>query len=546
MSLRHRFFQLSLGGLIGVGAIILFILNGYLFYGITNRALDAINAKLQNRSTRDLSKIYSDFSLDFETPGDLAIFAPQDSGVELSSNFSTSGKKSLLVEFSPSTEYPAIILELKGLRYLDWSKLQEFSFDAFNTLSKDGDLYIQIRSGERENMRQFKKKFLLPAKKMVKISLLQNELQEELDLSRISHIAIFMARVTTTYKVYFDNMKAAMKEEGMFDLYGGANIAFGPMKLSLTLSALRKLIVLADIFLLAAAIVMIFSAPKIKIKFLRISTYALSVCFFCLVIIQVLVYVDMAYIEPNWIKVEMVNLKIPRLGKLAKGLKIVQFSDLHTMDFGAREKRLVKIINALQPDIILFTGGFTGEDFKNIRAAINSAACVFDQLKPKIGIWAVTDDSDDFLFKNNLFKQKISEAGVNLLFNQSKKIFVRPDAYFWLVGVEDAFYGKNGINEALANVPSAEPKLLITHSPNLIDSAADAGVDLMLVGKTHGGQIGISALRKLVGYITQFNYISGLYKVKETYMYVNRGIGVKTSRYRFFCRPEVTVFNITD
>lgn len=120
-----------------------------------------------------------------------------------------------------------------------------------------------------------------------------------------------------------------------------------------------------------------------------------------------------------------------------------------------------------------------------------------------------------------------------------------PDKYFWLVGVEDAFYGNNGFDDAMANLPKDEPKILITHFPNIFDFIGeDSGVDLVLAGKTHGGQIGIESLRNFVGYIKEFPYISGLYKVKGTPLYVNRGIGVKTSGFRFFCRPEVTVFEI--
>jgi len=332
----------------------------------------------------------------------------------------------------------------------------------------------------------------------------------------------------------------------MFDLYGGATFRLGAIVLHTNVFWLRRLIVATDIFLFLGIYVLFFVILRSKNKFIKTVFSSLSIGIILLLLAQAVLYIDMALIEPNWIKVERISLRIPRLAGILNGVKIVQFSDLHTNKFGFREKRLIKIINSLNPDIILFTGGFTGEDFKHIRSAINDAAKVFGALKANIGIWAVTDDTDDQLFKNRLYKSKIEDAGVRLLFNKNQRICINNKGCFWLIGAEDAFYGRNGLNEAMRGVLTEEPKILLTHSPNLIDSAVDAGIDLMLAGKTHGGQIGFDFLRKLVGYIASFKYIKGLYKEKDTYLYVNRGIGVKTSRYRFFCRPEVSVFNIVE
>ncbi len=41
-----------------------------------------------------------------------------------------------------------------------------------------------------------------------------------------------------------------------------------------------------------------------------------------------------------------------------------------------------------------------------------------------------------------------------------------------------------------------------------------------------------------------YEYPSGLYRVGEMYQYTNRGLGVIYARFRFNCRPEVTVLTL--
>lgn len=279
--------------------------------------------------------------------------------------------------------------------------------------------------------------------------------------------------------------------------------------------------------------------------FLKFITGALALIWGLTIMGSAGLYIYISKIEPNWIAIEEVRLKIPELAEIAKGLKIVQFSDLHVFEFGKREERVIAAINSLKPDLILFTGGFTGDDFSNMAPAKEGAIKVFSSLKAKIGIYAAEDDTDDDLFKDEDFKNKIESAGVKLLFNEPVRIYNKDGGYFWLIGVEDSFYKRNGLPNAMLGVPLKEPKIVITHSPTITDYIKDYKIELILVGKTHGGHVGIPFIRDLAGYVRQFKYIAGLYELEDgTQLYVNRGVGVKTSPYRFMCRPEVTVFRI--
>jgi predicted MPP superfamily phosphohydrolase len=100
------------------------------------------------------------------------------------------------------------------------------------------------------------------------------------------------------------------------------------------------------------------------------------------------------------------------------------------------------------------------------------------------------------------------------------------------------------LERAFDGVLPEEPVIMLTHNPDLIDVPALAAhkPDLVLAGHTHGGQFGIDFIRKYSDYAERSKYMAGLFRVSDMRLYVNRGLGMKTRRIRFFCRPEVTVF----
>src|SRR4030042_2031388 len=126
--------------------------------------------------------------------------------------------------------------------------------------------------------------------------------------------------------------------------------------------AVNLIFISLGVVTLLLIVIPVLSLLVVKNKIIRKLAMVLIVLFSVILFSQIGLYAYMAYIEPNQIKVEEVNLKIPGLGNVLQGKRIVQFSDLHVRQFGTKEKRLIKIINSLNPDIILFTGGFTGEE----------------------------------------------------------------------------------------------------------------------------------------------------------------------------------------
>ncbi|HEX8948124.1 MAG TPA: metallophosphoesterase, partial [Dissulfurispiraceae bacterium] len=251
---------------------------------------------------------------------------------------------------------------------------------------------------------------------------------------------------------------------------------------------------------------------------------------------------DMYMIEPNWIAVERVGIGDPALADVLRGIRIVQISDIHLQGgIGYRERRLAEKVNALQPDILFITGDFFGE-----RASsddVHALTSLIGELKAGYGIYGVEGNYDRPLHSPAVLKE-LEGAGLHVLSNETRTIVLPNGKGFCLAGLDDS---KNYFlkSKLLEDLPSGMPSLVLAHNPDIFGEAARAKVNLVLAGHTHGGQVGLPFLIHMSSYANKSTFISGLFNAGATNMYVNRGIGTTRTPVRFFCRPEITVFEFS-
>jgi len=78
----------------------------------------------------------------------------------------------------------------------------------------------------------------------------------------------------------------------------------------------------------------------------------------------------------------------------------------------------------------------------------------------------------------------------------------------------------------------------------MVEHLQSLGVDIVMSGHTHGGQVRVANMRPLfLTMIKNKEYHSGMFEVGDTKLYVNRGLG-RLGRIRYNCRPEITVFTL--
>lgn len=231
-------------------------------------------------------------------------------------------------------------------------------------------------------------------------------------------------------------------------------------------------------------------------------------------------------IEPYRIQVTHYEVQ----GAVAAPLKIAHLSDLHTHGLGRRELRLLDVLAAEKPDIIVITGDSLG----NRRADYEMCREVYEQLHAPLGVWFVRGnwENERPLRRERAFYQ---QAGVHLLLNANQEI--RPDV--WLIGLDDPYSGAAKPDAALAGVPSDAYKIAAFHSPAYFGLMAGR-TDLCLTGHTHGGQVRLPFLRPVWLPKGCGRFIEGWYEEQGSRMYVSRGLGMSLLPVRFLCRPEIT------
>ncbi|MDA9101201.1 metallophosphoesterase [Omnitrophica bacterium] len=245
-------------------------------------------------------------------------------------------------------------------------------------------------------------------------------------------------------------------------------------------------------------------------------------------------------IEPNWIQVHRVHIQDSKLAEVIGETRIVQITDIHmTEGMGFREKQLVFLVNSLQPDLIMITG-----DFMDDRSQLPYFKELVAKLDAKLGVFAVPGDTDHLVMPTAALKKELAPAGVDILANESRKLRLMNRNILWLAGSDNPRFNKALLDQTLRGIPAGVPLILLAHQPDMLDEASKRGVNLILAGDTHGGQIGIPGLVKLSDYANQSKYMNGLFEKAGTQMYVNRGIGTKTIPVRFLCRPEIAVIEV--
>jgi len=261
-------------------------------------------------------------------------------------------------------------------------------------------------------------------------------------------------------------------------------------------------------------------------------------------------------------KVTTVDLREARIPKAFDNFRIVQFSDLHLGNWTcpAKLREAVNDINALKPDLIVFTGDmftFSTDESKRFDT-------VLKQLHAKSGIYAIMGNHDygDYIKWESPFAKRqnlidlgrfYSELGWNLLLNKAAVIRSGNDSIN-IIGVENwgatrRFQRYGNIDKAEKGINKAFFSILLSHDPSYWDSIISKKhpeIDLTLSGHTHGGQFGLENGTVRWSILSSINpYWGGLY-TKNTSgfmstLYVNRGLGTVGYAGRVGMRPEITL-----
>lgn len=293
------------------------------------------------------------------------------------------------------------------------------------------------------------------------------------------------------------------------------------------------------------------------------------------------------FIEPRLLSTTCLTLSIPALPNALKGLKILQFSDLHwnSQMSPTYLSKLIQKVDELSPDIIVFTGDALCygslcdpeplQDFLSLFEARYGCYAVLGNHDYQEYISVNSEGDYDIgsqtkspitkgwkRFFTNIkltgkmnpqlhsvpFQSQLLECYKNspfeLLHNESRFIKIK-DSGLNICGLGEHMLGRCLPEEAFKNYDKNYPGIILLHNPDGLQKLVNCPGELILCGHTHGGQVNLPGFCHKFMYLENPSFKRGLIKAHHKTIYVNRGIG-SVMPFRWFSTPELLLITLKE
>ena len=242
-------------------------------------------------------------------------------------------------------------------------------------------------------------------------------------------------------------------------------------------------------------------------------------------------------------------------------VRIVLLTDLHSCRYGEGQRELLDAIDAQKPDLVLLGGDIFDDDLKNDNTKI-----VLEYVAERYSCFYVSGNHEYWHEDPEALFNAVQELGIPILHGTNETVTVGR-TMLQICGIDDPACAEIGIDESEVDLRKAAREavtekqlqsaeegtegwysILLAHRPELIETYAKYGFDLVLSGHSHGGQVRIPGILNGLfspgeGWFPK--YAGGKYRVGETTMIVSRGLAREsTAAPRIWNRPELVVIEL--
>ena len=234
-----------------------------------------------------------------------------------------------------------------------------------------------------------------------------------------------------------------------------------------------------------------------------------------------------------------VNKPVLYSSKLSKELRITQISDYHA-NYRINKDKLLRDIREFDPHIIVLTGDLIDSRTKDIEPTLELIKDVFSINN---NVFYVNGNHELGCILGDEFMSSLKAMGVNLLENTGEIINIDGERIN-ICGV--GFYiSQKDYKNSLEGIDDKNFTILLSHSPNRPLYYMTGREDLIISGHTHGGQVRLPFLGAIIapgqGYFPKYD--KGVFKIGDTLLYIDSGLGNSVFPIRFFNRVQIS--NIT-
>ena len=209
------------------------------------------------------------------------------------------------------------------------------------------------------------------------------------------------------------------------------------------------------------------------------------------------------------------------------------------------------MLQEADPDLI----AITGDIIDSRRTDLDIAVAFAEQAMNIAPCYYVAGNHESRIQEYTELKSRLEDAGVVVLENNSVTLYQGNDS-ITILGMHDPGFPMPLVDDSTATnvrnllnsfwVEDNSYTVLLSHRPELMETYAMQGANLVLSGHTHGGQFRLPFVGGLIAPHQGFfpRYDAGMFSEGDTTMLVSRGIGNSLFPFRFNNRPEVLLITL--
>lgn len=273
--------------------------------------------------------------------------------------------------------------------------------------------------------------------------------------------------------------------------------------------------------------------------------------FISVLLVNIIILGFMAYsllIEPFALKSPTVCVRSDKLSGIGKPVKILHISDIHMERETKRERKILDILKREKPDLILMSGDYLNLSYIDDEKSTSDFRKLIKVFAAPLGVYAV-GGSIEYYIKDK--KALFEGSQVRLLINEKVDIHAGNGSIelYGITSGHNLDADRTVLSQLMQDSDPSKFRILLYHTPDLFPEAAQAGIDLVVSGHTHGGQLCLPLIGPIfTASVYGRKYAGGIYHQNSATMIVSRGIGMEgydAPRARLLSPPEIPVIIIT-
>ena len=253
----------------------------------------------------------------------------------------------------------------------------------------------------------------------------------------------------------------------------------------------------------------------------------------------------MHYVGTKGLVVREYKVESNNLPEEMHGLKVIHFSDLKYLSTVKEKeiKKLIKKINTIRPDIVLFTGDLFGNNSEVTESDIKLLTKELNKIDATIGLYAIKGDMD---YKNKNYNKVMDNTNFKIINNSYELIYYKSTTPILITGCGSILNNDCDLGQTFSfNEMDNLFTITLIHETDIATTVSERyKPSLILAGHNLNGQVRLPFIGGLIKSNEGKKYLDSEYELGASKLYVSGGLGTNENGYRLFNHPSINFYRL--